>query len=742
MKIETAQSFQTFDDLLRWRAQVHPERPLYTYLENGEQESGTITYAGMDRRARVLAAELQKQMQPGDRALLLYPPGIDYVIGFFGCLYAGVIAVPAYPPDPTRLNRTLPRLQAIAADARASLVLTTTPILQMAQFMFAQAPDLAALRWLAHDGLPDTLAEAWRLVPRTAETIAFLQYTSGSTRTPKGVMLSHGNLLHNAKRTAEMMELTEESRMASWLPPYHDMGLIGMLLQPAYRGFHSTLMAPIDFLKRPLSWLRAMSKYQITITGGPNFAYDLCVRKFDPAKEPTPLDLSHLRVLFNGAEPIRPDTLQSFSDTFAPYGFRREAFYPCYGLAEGTLIVSGVRVSDPPATLDVDKAALMQGKIVLNVGGAAPQETGGKTTRLAGSGRSLVDQTIAIVDPESKTLSLPGQVGEIWARGDSIAQGYWDRPEETAESFAAYTTSGEGPFLRTGDLGFLHEGELYVTGRRKDMIIMHGQNHYPQDIELTVERSHPALRPGCGAAFAIDVAGEERLVVVQEVNPIDPATTEAVMQGIRQAVSEAHEIPVYGVALIAPKTMFKTSSGKIQRFACRHAYLEGTLPLVSQSVLEIPATREPETEAGSDAPSAPPVSLLQDLLQSVSPEQQPKMLLTYLRHQVAELLGLMNTRLDPTQPLSTYGITSVQAVELSERLETGIGRKLPATLVYDYPTLTAICDYLLQIMVEPVAQNATHAETLPTNQLLTEIADMSEQEAELALLQELGELGA
>lgn len=719
---------QTFDELLRWRAQTHPERRLYTFLANGEDEEGSITFGELDRRARAVAAQLQSQIEVGARALLLYPPGIEYIVGFFGCLYAGVVAVPAYPPDPARLSRTLPRLQTIAADAQASLILTITPILQMAQFLFAQAPDLAARQWLATDGLDETLADTWKPGTRGSDTLAFLQYTSGSTQTPKGVMLNHRNLLHNAAHAGDMMELTPESRLVSWLPPYHDMGLIGMILQPVYRGFPAVLMSPVDFLKAPLRWLRAVTQYQATVTGGPNFAYDLCVRKFNPDREPAPLDLSHLRVLFNGAEPIRPDTLENFSATFSPYGFRREAFYPCYGLAEGTLIASGVRVAEPPAMLAVNKTALAQGRVVLD-------EEGDRVIRLAGSGHSLSGQTLMIVDPDSQTVASPGQIGEIWVSGPSVAQGYWNRPQETAASFAAcLADTGDGPFLRTGDLGFLHEGELYVTGRRKDLVIIHGQNHYPQDIEWTAERCHPALRPGCGAAFSVDVGGTERLVVVQEVNPLHDSEYEAVMQRMRQAVNESHELQLYGIVLIEPRAMLKTSSGKVQRFACRQAFLEGSLPMVAQSLLHIPDARDPESNGGS--------SFLQDLLQSVAPDQQRKVLLSFVRHQLAELLGLNPAQLNSALPLSTYGINSVQAVELSQRFEISLGRELPATLAYDYPTLDALCDYLLKIVLATPGQGLTDGTASAGGQPLTEIGNMSEKEAELALLRELEQFNA
>ncbi|MCA9970608.1 MAG: AMP-binding protein [Anaerolineales bacterium] len=722
------QEFNTFGELLRWRADTHPDRPLFTYLTNGEIETQQVTFAALDQRARMVAAHLQAHLQPGDRALLLYAPGIDYVVGFFGCLYAGVIAVPAYPPDPARLGRTLPRLRAIAADSGAGLVLTTRPIQQMGRMLMSQAPELAAIPWVTTDTLDPALAASWQPPAESRDTIAFLQYTSGSTRTPKGVILTHGNLLHNAWRTVEMMGATPDSVMVSWLPPYHDMGLIGMLLQPVYNGHPSYLMAPVDFLKKPLRWLRAVSKYRATWTGGPNFAFDLCVRKFRPEDEPEPLDLSSLKVLFNGAEPIRPETLDRFAETFAPYGFRREALYPCYGLAEGTLMASGACVPELPATLQVDKNALGQDRV-------APPESPETAVSLAGSGRSLVDQTLAIVDPDTRRSCPPDAIGEIWLKGPSVAHGYWQLPQETAETFHAYLAdSGDGPFLRTGDLGFLRDGELYVTGRRKDMIIVHGQNHYPQDIELSVEQAHPALRPGCGAAFSVDAAGEERLVVVQEVYAADNLDAEAIFRQVRNAVSEAHDLQLHEVVLIRPRSIFKTSSGKIQRFACRDAFLNGGLEVVAQDSLETAAA----------APEAAD-SLLLDMLQAVDAAQRPALLISYLRRQLAAALDVNVGRLDPNLPLSNFGIGSVQAVEFSQQLETDTGHSLPATLAYDYPTIAAIADYLLQDVLQlvpkpqPVETPPPAASPRPAAAPLPDLDTMSDEDAEAALLRELGQ---
>jgi acyl-CoA synthetase (AMP-forming)/AMP-acid ligase II len=606
----SARSESPFDSatlvgLLRWRASHQPDRRAYSFLTDGETTVVALTYAQLDQRARAIAAWLQSQDASGTRVLLLYPPGLDYIAAFFGCLYAGVIAVPAYPP---RLNRSLARIQAIVADAQATSALTTSALLPRIAATFDHTPDLQALRWLATDSFSagsagelaqrdadtsDSLADAWQEPALSGETLAFLQYTSGSTGTPKGVMVSHGNLLGNLEVIRRCYEHTSDSVGVIWLPPYHDMGLIGGILQPLYAGFPVVLMSPTAFLQRPIRWLRAVSRYHATTSGGPNFAYDLCARKITPEQRAT-LDLSSWDVAFNGAEPIRPETLDRFTAAFAPCGFRRTAFYPCYGLAEATLLVSGGRKADPPVLYTVQRTALEQQRAQP----AAADEEDALT--LVSNGWTRAGQRLVIANPDSCQACAPGEVGEIWLAGPCIAKGYWNRPEETVETFQAYLTTGEGPFLRTGDLGFVHAGELYITGRAKDVIVIRGMNHYPQDIELTVEKSHPSLRPGCGAAFAVEVAGAERLVVAQEVAGHHRPDVAAVAEAVRQAVFEQHELQVYTVVLIEQGSIPKTSSGKIQRHACRADFLAGTLHVVGSSVIKLlPESERPARPAQS-----------------------------------------------------------------------------------------------------------------------------------------------
>src|SRR5829696_2432158 len=436
----------TLIDLLRYRAGHQSERRAYTFLADREEAECSVNYEELDRRARDVAARLQTLgVTSGERVLLLYPPGLEYVAAFLGCLYAGVVAVPAYPP---RLNRPIDRLQGIAADSKATVALTTTGILSNLERRLAHAPEMKTLRWLSTDDGEDVAGE-WRRPEAGANTLAFLQYTSGSTAAPKGVMVTHGNLLHNLAMIYHGLGYTPNSHMVSWLPPYHDMGLIGGVLQPLYGGFPATLMPPVSFLQRPLRWLRAISRLRADTGGGPNFAYDLCSSKITPEERAT-LDLSSWTVAFNGAEPIRQETLERFAATFASCGFRPDAFYPTYGLAEATLIVSGNSKTAPPVVLPIEGAGLERDRVVV----ASAREKGTRT--LVGSGRVLADQQIVVVDPKSRARCPSDRVGEIWVSGSSVAQGYWDRPEDTEHAFRAYLAdTGEGNYLRTGDLGFL-----------------------------------------------------------------------------------------------------------------------------------------------------------------------------------------------------------------------------------------------------------------------------------------------
>jgi acyl-CoA synthetase (AMP-forming)/AMP-acid ligase II/acyl carrier protein len=689
-------SFSSLVELLQLRAQEQPDLAVYTFLVDGEKEEVSITCSQLDSQARAIAASLQKLNLQGERALLLYPPGLEYIAAFFGCLYAGVIAVPAYPPDPNRLARTLPRLQAIVKDSQARVVLTTEMIRSMSEFIFSQAPDLAQPQWMATDCLDINLGTDWKAPSVFSETLAFLQYTSGSTGIPKGVMLTHANLLHNLKLIQHAFEVSFECRGTSWLPPYHDMGLIGGILEPLYLGIPTVLMSPIAFLQKPFRWLQAISRYRTTSSGGPNFAYDLCVRKTTPEQRAT-LDLSSWDLAFCGAEPIRPETIDRFVEAFGPCGFRRDAFYPCYGLAEGTLIVSGGKKGRLPVIKNIIKKDLKENKV-------SEFRNGEEIQSLVSCGRSLPDQEIVIVQPDSAQPCSSDEIGEIWVKGPSVAQGYWNQPEETKRTFNAYLKTqlnnslspspqpspveGEGDkmgkksFLRTGDLGFLRDDELFVTGRLKDLIIIRGQNHYPQDIELTVERSHSHIRPGCVAVFSVEQEGEEQLVVMCEAEAED----ESMVSSIRQSISENHELETSAVVLLKKGAIPKTSSGKISHYACREAFLENKL--------ECLRVWKKNWEGSKKLEQQPEVLMAEPFPRAGDKSQKMGAIQSWLIHQFSTRLGIDATHIDILKPFTSYGLDSKDAINLSGDLEEWLGKSLSPTLMWKYSNIEALARFL------------------------------------------------
>lgn len=561
----------TLVELLSGRADRQPEQVAFIFLGSAEGVRASLTYAELDRRARAIAARVRTEAATGDRAILLYPPGLDYIAAFFGCLYAGMLAVPTYPPG----QRQLSRLSAIVADSGATIALTTHAMqrrLGQLATRESSARELQALRWMVSDGLETDEAPGVPGPKPKPETIAFIQYTSGSTASPRGVMLSHANLLSNSARIQRLFETNPQSRIVSWLPPYHDMGLIGAVLQPLYVGFPATIMSPRTFVQSPIRWLREVSAAHATHIGAPNFAYDLCVRTTSP-QEREGLDLSSCSAAVVGAEPVRAEILDRFAEAFEQFGFRRSSFIPAYGLAESTLLVSAGRRHDGPRVLALDAAALGHG--------LADVTQGGRSTSLVSCGRAIQDHTITIVDPVSLEACAEKTVGEIWICGPSVAQGYWNRPEQTEQVFHARFEGG-GPYLRTGDLGFLLDGELFVTGRLKDVIIVRGLNHYPQDIESTVQRAHGAVYGGLGAAFSVVRNAQEHVAVVQEFPGHATADSGEVIDAIRSAVAEEHELQLHAIALLKPGTIPKTSSGKVQRHSCRQGLLDGGLELVAQ----------------------------------------------------------------------------------------------------------------------------------------------------------------
>jgi len=705
----------TLVDLLRHRAEHQGRDCGYTYLVDGELEQVHVTYAELDRRVRAIAAWLQSMDLQGERALLLYPAGLDFIAAFFGCLYAGVVAVPAYPP---RKNRKLSRIEAIADDAQAKIALMTDSVLEQISGVLDETPDLKTLGWASTDHVPLELADAWSEPDVRGDTLAFLQYTSGSTGTPKGVMLTHANLIYNSALIAYAFELTRSSLGLFWLPMYHDMGLIGGILQPMYVGAPTMLLSPMSFLQRPLRWLKGISRYGVTISGGPNFAYELCVEKITP-EERAKLDLSSWTLAFNGAEPVRPETIDRFCEAFEPCGFRREAFYSCYGLAEATLMVSGGLKSKPPVIRSFEAESLQANQVV----DAVPDEEG--ECRLVGCGAALLDQKIVVADPDTLKRVKSSVVGEIWVSGPSVAQGYWDRPDATADTFAAYLSdTDDGPFLRTGDLGFFRDGELFVTGRLKDLMIIRGANHYPQDIERTVELSHPRLRAGGGAAFTVEANGRERLIVVHEIERRRQGDLDEIFDAVRRNVGAEHELAVDGVVLIKAGSIPKTSSGKIQRSTCRDAFLAEELAVVAQwgvvganaSEAAVHPLRSitPAPESTVAPPVAEPIGVESPPSALVRAEREPaaepalaldQSTVDVVLAKVREIARERATNLTLQSNIVELGLDSLERMEIVALLEDTFGGHFPEKVLTKMETCREVAEAVERYLGKvPVAQ--------------------------------------
>ncbi|MEA5472135.1 fatty acyl-AMP ligase [Spirulina sp. 06S082] len=577
----------TIIDLLCDRAEMTPDRLAFIGLQDGERAELRLTYGELERQARAIAAGLSSQMKVGERILLIYPydAGLAFIAAFLGCLYAGIVAVPCHPPRNRHgIAEILGRLE--SAQTRAILAPKSLQAKLKRQFQKVDAP---VCQWLTLTETTKTVSSDWQRPDVRAETLAFLQYTSGSTGIPKGVRITHKSLFHNQKRLASAFGHNEDSVGVGWLPLFHDMGLIGNVLQAIYLGASCVLMSPIAFIQKPVRWLQAISHYRATTSGGPNFAYDLLCDRVSE-EELSRLDLSSWEVAFSGAEPVRAETLARFASKFAPCGFRSEAFYPCYGMAEATLFIAGGQKLTPPAIANVEEAALSENRVVSVAENHSSQST------LVSCGRAWFDDRIAIADPQTYHLCPPDRVGEIWVCGAGLGKGYWNQPKESDRTFGAYLAdTGEGPFLRTGDLGFIKEGELFITGRLNDVLVFWGLNHYPEQIERVVATCHPAFLPNSSAAFAVKIEGRDLLVIVQEVErqQRDRLTAQSVAESIRWALFDQYFLDVYAIALLKPKGIPRTSSGKIQRHACREQYVRGELGILdewrSPKTLDMPA---------------------------------------------------------------------------------------------------------------------------------------------------------
>ncbi|RQQ42577.1 AMP-binding protein [Burkholderia stagnalis] len=600
----------TLSELLQNRAATLGDNTAYVFLSGPpeQEQADSMTFAELDARARRVAALLQQNaVGTGDRVLLLCRPGLDYVSAFMGCLYAGAVAVPAYPP---RNKQHMVRIAGIVRNAGASTILCSTEDLERCTTWIADTE--ASGSTLLDVGAAQALAPVHSAASVPSSHIAFLQYTSGTTGTPKGVMVSHGNLMHNLGMLREWFAYDEQSTMVSWLPPYHDMGLIGVILTSLYGGFRSVLMAPERFIQHPYLWLRAISHYRADLTGAPDFAYRMACRRISDEQLAT-LDLSCLRTAYNGAESVRASTLSDFAQRFAAAGFSAECFRPCYGLAEGTLFVAGRSARQPIRTVCVDQAALQRQSVVIRgeFAGVSPQPLDRPGERvLVSVGRPAGDQRVVVRDLETNARCDDRTIGEICVAGPSVAAGYWQLDEQTQSTFR-HTLAGDRDqaFMRTGDLGFILDDELYVTGRLKDMVILAGRNYYSEDIEYALIVGVPELVPNGCAAFMDDQVDAERLIVVAEVERTQrKGNLDGFIDAIRQAIWNRLDIGPSRIVLVSPGSVPKTSSGKVRRSTCRTQLHDGALTILAQwdvdGGTQTPARQPARPAAGIDKPAA------------------------------------------------------------------------------------------------------------------------------------------
>jgi acyl-CoA synthetase (AMP-forming)/AMP-acid ligase II/acyl carrier protein len=674
----------TFVDVLRERARTTPNEVVYTFLLDGEDRARDMTYGELDHRARSIASAIQRVTSVGDRVILLYPDGLECVAGLAGCFYAGVVAVSGAPP---LAPRSLQRFHSIVADSHASAALGPPEIL--VEFESMSGTTQSDLKWIA-DGRPSANgADSWQRPGVSNDSLALLQYTSGSTRSPRGVMLTHRNLLHNLRGQMEAFQYDFDHVGVSWLPFSHDMGLIGAVLMALYGGSRCVLMSALHFVQRPVRWLRAISNYRAALSGAPNFAYQLCVDKITPEQK-RGLDLSSWRIAFNGSETIRHGAIGAFTEMFRDCGFRPQTMFPCYGLAEASLFVAGATGPSGPRSIVVDRAALAINRAV-PVRSSDEQARG---IRLMSCGRSLPDQDLLTVRSDERVRCAPGETGEIWIAGPSVARGYFNRPQETKEIFHAYLLSGEGPYLRTGDLGFMLDGELFVTGRLKDLIIIRGTNYYPHDLEFTAQNSHAALR-GC-AAFSIEGPAEEQLVLICELEHGVEDKQAEITACVRRALTEGYELFAHAVVFVRAGNIPRTPSGKIQRGLCRSLYLHNRLPICQDSLAPGESDWQSLAERWRSVAGTPPGNgdVERWFLDKVA------------------FCGVNLNYLRPDTHLTQLGIDSLKIIQLKTEIEKEFGIRIQAADLFNAGNLSELADHILKLCRSAAAEKRTGQEAV------------------------------
>ena len=648
--------------LLSARADATPDRVAYRFL--GDTAGPTAcTYAELARAVVTIAAAIRAGRSRGERVLLLYPPGLEFIEAFLACVGAGAIAVPAPPPNPIKPKQSLQRLVCIVESARPTFALTLSSVLAAVGPVVGDLPAFAGIRWIATDELLRTSTERAPLEASPSDAIALIQYTSGSTSDPKGAALSHRNVLENVDCFDVGWTHDPDSLIVNWLPAFHDLGLVYGILAPLRYGVTGVQMSPLDVIQRPASWLRAISAHRATHSCGPNFIYDLCTKKISDA-ECAGIDLASWRVALTAAEPVHAETLTRFSARFAQYGFRSRTFCPGYGLSEATCKVVATRAEDDPVVLTV-RADMLERHLVER----APPGAGARA--VVACGRPDAGVSVRIVDPETRTPVAPNAVGEVWVAGHGVAQSYWENPSATADSLRAKLNGDDPqPYLRTGDLGFVHDGQLFVTGRLKDTIIVRGANHYPQDIEYTAQEAHAAVRAGCCAAFSYEEGGEERLAVVLEVDTRSANfDADQVIAAVTKAIAEGHGLRAHRVAVIRAGTIPKTTSGKIQRRACRRALFDGALDIIASEDGEL---------AGS-----------------------PKVARSELRARVVDVVSgigaIRKERIRTDQSLHSLGVDSLAGVNIAYEIGLMTGHDVPSELLTEHDTVEKLVDYVISL---------------------------------------------
>ncbi len=675
-----------FMERLRYWAAATPDRVAYRYLDHGEHEVDSVTFAKLDQDARAIAADLVVKGFAGKRAVLMYPPGLEFIRGFLGCHYAGVTPVPAYPP---RRNRNMGRVNSISENCHAAVALTVRTVIERSRSWLADAPNLDSLAWIATEEVSSDIANDWVSPKVGSSDIGLIQYTSGSTGTPKGVVLTHQNLISNCRMITRAFEVSNGTKACTWLPSYHDMGLIGGILNPLYLGATQIMMSPVAFLTYPIRWLRAMSDYGCSVTGGPNFAYAWCTTKIKP-EQCEGLDLSTWEVAFNGAEPVRADIMDAFSEKFGPYGFSPKAHYPCYGMAETTLLVTGGDRSEAPVIRAFDRNELVQHRVVQ----VEPDDRVGRN--LVGCGQVLLEEDVQIVQPETRRCLPEDEIGEIWINSPSCGVGYFERPEMTAEFFEARLSPDNGKkYVRSGDLGFMHHGELFVCGRLKDMIIVRGVNRYPQDIESTVESCDPSTRSGGCAAFALTRWDREHLVIVCEVDRGRKSRNwDECFKDIRTAIAEEHELPPDAIVLVRSHSIPKTSSGKVQRHACKDDFEKGRLRNVVASWVSWEQDQQEPKANGARLNGATSAAIS---LAGLSPVVVDAVIAV-----VVSTAGNRADNVDVNTNIVHLGLDSVERLDIAHTLEEAFGGRLPEDVLQEVETVRDVAAAIQEhIGVEP-----------------------------------------